>query len=339
MKRWFTFAALLVLPSFTAQAHWASPGYLELKQSDEYTYAILWKIPLQAGKPMAISPALPDGCIEQTPIKSINTAAAVVQRWVARCEYGLTGKSIVIDGLTATLTDVLARVNRLDGSVQTVRLTGSEPFFVVTDSQDWLDVSRTYLALGFHHILAGTDHLLFVAALLIIVAGWRRLIATITAFTIAHSITLAMATLGWLHLPFQPIEAVIALSIVFLAVEIVRHNRSIHLNTAPGVSLTYKWPWVVAFTFGLLHGFGFAGALIEVGLPQNAIPLALLFFNIGVELGQLMFVGAFLLLTAVAGRLSMPRTKWIEVPAAYAIGAVAAYWTTQRVIGFWAYQI
>ncbi len=209
---------------------------------------------------------------------------------------------------------------------------------LMTDSQDWLDVSRTYLALGFHHILAGTDHLLFVAALLIIVAGWRRLIATITAFTIAHSITLAMATLGWLHLPFQPIEAVIALSIVFLAVEIVRHNRSIRLNTAPGVSLTYKWPWVVAFTFGLLHGFGFASALIDVGLPQNAIPLALLFFNIGVELGQLIFVGAFLLLTTVAGRLSMPRTKWIEVPAAYAIGAVAAYWTTQRVIGFWAYQ-
>jgi len=338
MKRWFTFAALVALPIFTAQAHWASPGYLELQQSDEYTYSILWKKPLQAGRPMAISPALPDGCIDQTPIKSINTAAAVVQRWVARCEYGLAGKSIVIDGLSATLTDVLARVNRLDGTVQTVRLTGDEPLFVVTDSPDRLDVSRTYLALGFDHILAGTDHLLFVAALLIIVAGWRRLIATITAFTVAHSITLAMATLGWLHLPFQPIEAVIALSIVFLAAEIVRHNTSLRTTTAPGVSLTYKWPWVVAFTFGLLHGFGFASALIDVGLPQNAIPLALLFFNVGVELGQLMFVGAFLVLTAVAGRLSMTRTKWIEVPAAYAIGAVAAYWTTERVIGFWAYQ-
>jgi len=324
---------LLLTGLFTpASAHWSSPGYLELKQSDELTYSVLWKVPLQAGEPLRLSPSMPDGCIEQTPVNTVKVALAVVHRWVARCEGGLTGKSIAIDGLSASLTDVLARVNRTDGSVQTVRLTGDSPSFIISDSPGWLDVSRTYLALGFDHILAGVDHLLFIAALLMIVTGWRRLVATVTAFTIAHSITLAAATLGWIRVPFQPVEAVIALSILFLAVEIVRHNTT----GRPGSSLTYQWPWVVAFTFGLLHGFGFASALLDVGLPQNAIPLALLFFNVGVELGQLLFVGGFMMLTLIADRISLPRVGWVEVTAAYAIGSVAAYWTITRVVGFWA---
>lgn len=327
---------MLTMLAAPAGAHWASPGYLELKQSDAHTYSVLWKVPLQAGKPMQLSPVLPDGCAEQTPVTAVRLATAVVHRWIARCDGGLTGKSILIDGLPSTLTDVLARVNRLDGTVQTVRLTGGSPEFVISDSADWLDVSRTYLLLGFDHILAGIDHLLFVAALLIIVSGWRRLIATVTAFTVAHSITLALATLGWVKLPFRPVEAVIALSILFLAVEIVRHKTLVRTDTVQRPGLTYRWPWIVAFTFGLLHGFGFASALLDVGLPQNAIPLALLFFNVGVELGQLLFVGIFLAFTWAAGKFSLPRLRWIEVTAAYAIGAVAAYWTIERVVGFWA---
>lgn len=333
-------ASLLMLVLMTvlaapAIAHWASPGYLELKQSDANTYSVLWKVPLQAGNPMPLSPVLPENCVEQTPVTTARIATAVIHRWIARCDGGLTDRAILIDGLPTTVTDVLARVNRLDGTVQTTRLTGDSPTFVVNDSADWLDVSRTYLLLGFDHILAGIDHLLFVAALLIIVSGWRRLVATVTAFTVAHSITLAMATLGWANLPFQPIEAVIALSILFLALEIVRHNTIGRTGEDPGASLTYRWPWIVAFTFGLLHGFGFASALLDVGLPQNAIPLALLFFNIGVELGQLLFVGGFLVFTWAAGKISIPRMRWVEVTAAYAIGAVAAYWTIERVIGFW----
>ena len=364
MRQWLRISWLLCYFMIApAQAHWASPGYLELQQTGEESYSVLWKVPLQAGRPLQMAPVLPDTCMEQTPVTSVKTTMAVIQRWLIHCPGSLIGKSIVINGLPNTLTDVLARVNRLDDTVQTVRLKGDNPGFVVAQSPSWIDVSTTYLVLGFEHILSGIDHLLFVLALLIIVTGWRRLVATITAFTIAHSFTLAAVTLGFVYVPRPPVEAVIALSILFLAVEIAhRHmttkhstgtvaggqinasgatgNRGPTTTTASNVreneTLTYNWPWLVAFTFGLLHGFGFAGALTEIGLPQNAIPLALLFFNIGVELGQLAFVAGFLFLSWVFTRLSSVRSKWIEITAAYAIGAVAAYWTIERVVSFWA---
>ena len=366
MTRWFGITWLLCcFMPVPVQGHWASPGYLELQQTGEESYSVLWKVPLQAGRPLKLAPVLPDTCMDQTPATSVRTSTAVIQRWLIRCTGGLTDKPIVIDGLPNTLTDVLARVNRLDDTVQTVRLKGDSPGFVVAQSPGWVDVSTTYLVLGFEHILSGIDHLLFVLALLIIVKGWRRLVATITAFTMAHSFTLGAATLGFVYVPRPPVEAVIALSILFLAVEIAhRHmtskqsidtvvggppidvsgatgNRSPTAPTAAlsvrgNESLTYNWPWLVAFTFGLLHGFGFAGALTEVGLPQNAIPLALLFFNIGVELGQLAFVAGFLFLSWVFTHLSPVHSRWVEITAAYAIGAVAAYWTIERVVSFWA---
>jgi hydrogenase/urease accessory protein HupE len=185
--------------------------------------------------------------------------------------------------------------------------------------------------LGIEHILSGIDHLLFVLALVLLVHGPRRLLATITAFTAAHSLTLAGATLGWVHVPGPPVEASIALSIVFVASEIVhtRQGRD---------SVTQHYPWVVAFTFGLLHGFGFAGALAQVGLPQSSIPIALLFFNVGVEIGQLLFVGAVLAVIAVAWRagqrlrLSLPAWHWRIAP--YAIGALASFWLIERIAAF-----
>jgi hydrogenase/urease accessory protein HupE len=197
-------------------------------------------------------------------------------------------------------------------------------------------VAGAYLRLGVEHIWSGIDHLLFVLALLLLVKGWRRVVATITAFTIAHSITLAMATLGFVHVPQKPVEAAIALSIVFVAAEIVRSRRG-----QPG--LTEKAPWVVAFIFGLLHGFGFASALSEVGLPQNAIPVALLFFNVGVEVGQLLFIAAVFAFIALA-RLTIPWLRpttpnaqpsslWRLVPP-YAIGGVAMCWLIQRIAAF-----
>lgn len=329
MKRWVCSLLLTWLMIGPAQAHWASPGYLELKQTAEGTYSVLWKVPLQAGRPLGLEPLLPDGCVDKTPVRPVKTATAVVKRWITRCAGGLTGKPISIGGLPTSLTDVLARVTHMDGTVQTVRLTPDDSSFTVTAAPDWIDVSTTYLALGVEHILSGIDHLLFVLALLIIVSGWRRLVATITAFTVAHSITLGAATLGWVYMPRPPVEAVIALSILFLAVEIVHRARG-------RLGITERAPWVVAFTFGLLHGFGFAGALTEVGLPQNAIPLALLFFNVGVEVGQLLFVGAFVLLTWLWSRISLPRSRWVEITAAYVIGCVAAYWAIERVVGFWA---
>ena len=192
-------------------------------------------------------------------------------------------------------------------------------------------MAATYLRLGVEHILFGIDHLLFVLALVILVQGGRRLVATITAFTLAHSLTLAGATLGLVRIPQRPVEAVIALSIMFVATEVV-HGR----EGRPG--LTAERPWVVAFTFGLLHGFGFAGALREVGLPQQAIPVALLFFNVGVELGQLLFIAFVLAVAAlvrrIAQRVALPRPAWAWRVPANAIGTVAAYWTIGRVVQF-----
>ncbi|MFQ5575169.1 MAG: HupE/UreJ family protein, partial [Terriglobia bacterium] len=241
---------------------------------------------------------------------------------------GLIGKMIRIDGLSTTLTDVLARVSFLDGYTQTTLIRPSNPSFVIQGSQSTLQVSRQYLVLGIEHILGGIDHLLFVLGLLLIVRGFGLLLKTITAFTIAHSITLAMAALGFVNVPQAPVEAVIALSILFLASELAKQQKG-----NPG--LTARYPWVVALSFGLLHGFGFAGALSEVGLPQTDIPLALLFFNVGVEIGQLMFVAAVLLVRWLIQILKFRWPVWTEQTPAYAIGSLAAFWFIQRTVSFW----
>ena len=210
---------------------------------------------------------------------------AYIERRTIRRDGGFAGHTVAIKGLSATSTDVLVRIETLGGTMQTERLSPTRTTFVVQATPDASEVAATYLRLGIEHILFGFDHLLFVLALVILVRGWRRVVATVTAFTVAHSLTLAAATLGLVSVPGPPIEAAIALSIVLVAVEIVNARRG-----TP--SLAARWPWLVAFCFGLLHGFGFAGALAEIGLPHHAIPIALLFFNLGVEIGQLAFVAA-----------------------------------------------
>jgi hydrogenase/urease accessory protein HupE len=322
-------AVVFWLASTVTLAHEVRPGYLELREAAPDKFAVLWKVPVRGDRRFGIRPQLPEQCGESTPVATFPAAGALIERWTVACEGGLSGHTINIDGLQNTLTDVLVRVERLDAPTLTVRLQPDSPSFVVSERAAGWQIANTYLWLGVEHILLGIDHLLFVLALLIIVKGWRRLVATITSFTLAHSITLAVATLGYVHVPQQPVEAMIALSILFLATEIVHRWQG-----RPG--LTQRWPWLVAFTFGLLHGFGFAGALAEVGLPEDAIPLALLFFNIGVELGQLLFVGAFLLLSRALAELLTPQRQWAtEVLPAYLIGSVAAYWTLDRVTGFW----
>jgi hypothetical protein len=273
-----------------------------------------------------------------TPPQTTFANDASTERWSVKRPVGLTGGEIQIDGLAATMTDVLARIENLDGTTQVTRLTPSSPSLVVSAAPSALDVMRTYLVLGVEHILFGVDHLLFVLALLILVKGWRKLVGTITAFTVAHSITLAGATLRFVHVPSKPVEATIALSIVFVACEII-HGRSGRSG------LTEAWPWVIAFTLGLLHGLGFAGALREVGLPQNAIPLALLFFNVGVEVGQLLFISSIMavIVLAVHAARKITRSKvapqfasrWCETISAYAIGGVAMFWVIQRAAAIW----
>ena len=308
----------------SSYGHALQPGYLELRPFDADIYAVAWKVPAVGGRPMAIAARLPESCEPRVPGQPIWDGAAYLARWTATCPGGLVGGTIAIDGLSATMTDVLVRIQRPDGTEQTARLTPSAPSFVVEAVPGTLDVAGTYLALGIEHILLGIDHLLFVLALLILVTGWRRLVWTITAFTAAHSITLAAATLGFVRVAPGPVEAVIALSILFVAMEIV-HTR----QGRPGI--TERRPWIVAFAFGLLHGFGFAGALAQLGLPEQAIPVALLFFNVGVEAGQLMFVAAVLAVIAAWRRLEAPWPQWAWRVPVYAIGSLAAYWTIERV--------
>jgi hydrogenase/urease accessory protein HupE len=329
MKSWAAGIGLFVFLVSLASAHEMRPSYLEIRETAPATYELLWKLPVRGDRRLPLAPRLPDPCRKLAPAASYAAAGAQVTRWTVRCDGGLAGQRVEIAGLDNTFTDVLARVEHLDGAVQTVRIKPGDSAFAVQASPSALALSGTYLWLGMEHIWLGIDHLLFVFALLLIVSGWRRLVATITAFTVAHSITLVSATLGWVQVPQQPVEAVIALSILFLATEIVHGLRG-------RPALTARQPWIVAFVFGLLHGFGFAGALAEVGLPQQAIPLALLFFNLGVEVGQLVFVAVVLALGRLLRSLGSIPIRQGQFAASYAIGGLAAMWTIERVAVFWA---
>jgi hydrogenase/urease accessory protein HupE len=323
--------ALLLSVTGIAVAHEVRPAFLKISDvsatAGAQSYEVLWRVPTGAPVPLLIDVQLPEDCSPISEKLSWESASVEHDRWTVRCAGGLTGRRVEIAGLTASVTDVLVRYERADGTTQVVRLTPTRPSFVVTAAESTLEVIATYTWLGVEHILLGIDHLLFVLALLMIVAGWRLLIATVTSFTLAHSITLAAATLGWVSVPQSPVEAVIALSILFVCMEIV-HWR----DGRPGAAR--RWPWIVAFVFGLLHGFGFAGALSEIGLPENEIPLALLFFNVGVELGQLAFIAAVFALWAVAGRLRINWPEWAWRVPVYAIGSLAAFWTIERIAKF-----
>jgi hydrogenase/urease accessory protein HupE len=316
----------------SAFGHALEPGYLELRQIDESLYAVVWKKPAIEGVPMAIAVRLPEQCDPRTEGQLTWDGSAFFSRWTATCTDGLEGGELRIEGLEQTSTDVLIRFDFTNGVTGTQRLTPTDTSFIVPAQPDRLEVVRIYFAFGVEHILGGIDHLLFVLALLLLVKGARRIVATVTAFTVAHSITLAGATLGWVYMPGPPIEATIALSIAFVAAEIL-HSR----QGRPG--LTERYPWIVAFTFGLLHGFGFAGALQQVGLPQTEIPIALLFFNIGVEAGQLIFIAAvfavFWLLHRSTLGIRMTHADWAPALPAYVIGSLAVFWFVQRTVAFW----
>jgi hydrogenase/urease accessory protein HupE len=316
---------LLLLLSGAADAHEVRPAYLRIQQTAPETFDVLWRVPARGELRLGIYVSMPAHCTSPEEIFGWQEGGTFVERWTSQCPGGISGSRVEITGLSFTVIDALARYERLDDTTQVVRLTPADPGFEVTDSESWSQVASTYTALGVEHILLGIDHLLFVLALLLLVPNTRTLVWTITSFTLAHSLTLAAATLGWVHVPQAPVEAVIALSILFVAMEIVHWRQG-----RPGV--TRRMPWVVAFTFGLLHGFGFAGALSEIGLPEHAIPLSLLFFNVGVELGQLAFIAAVMLAWSAMKRITLPQWAW-RVPV-YAIGSMAAFWTIDRISGF-----
>ena len=332
--RWCLLAALL-LPAQPLSAHEVRPGFLELRETAANAFLMTWKVPALGEYRLGITPRLPESCHVIGEPTSVQAGGAFIEHARVNCDRGLEGQTIAIDRLDATLTDVLVRIESVDGSVRSARLTPSSPSFIVPVQPGPLMVVRDYVGLGIEHILFGIDHLLFVLCLLLLVRGVRKLLTTVTAFTLAHSITLAAATLGFIRVPAAPVEATIALSIVFLASELVRggarpDEMAARRCEAGRSAVTRTYPWLIAFSFGLLHGLGFAGALAEVGLPQREIPLALFAFNVGVELGQLAFVTAVLSLMRIARIVPLRLPAWAPGAAGYAIGSVAAFWVFAR---------
>ncbi|HVY08356.1 MAG TPA: HupE/UreJ family protein [Burkholderiales bacterium] len=319
---------LLACLAFEVRADVFRPAYLEIRETAADQYDVLWKVPAQGELRLAAQVGFPEDVRQLTPPVGIFSDGAYVERWRIQRNGGLAGQVVRIKGVAAGVTDVIARVEREDGGSQLERLPPERLEFVIKGPSSSTEIARSYLVLGVGHILHGMDHLLFVFALLLIVRGGRRIFFTITAFTLAHSITLVAATLGWIRVPGPPVEAVVALSIVFVAAEIVSGLRG-------HAGLTARAPWAVAFGFGLLHGLGFASALSQIGLPQQSIPLALAMFNVGVEVGQLVFVAAVLPLHAVVARATSNWPGWTRYLAPYAIGTVAMFWVIDRVGAFW----
>ena len=325
MIRWTLIVCLQLLFASLALGHEVRPAYFEIRETDAAQYDILWKTPARGDATIRLEVQLPDTCTDVSPRSIVNDGAAQAVRWRVKCDGGLAGQNISIDGLDTTMVEAIVRYERANGATQSVRLMAGEASFVVDKPSTVWGVASVYLPLGVDHILLGFDHLCFVLVLLLLIKDVRRLIWSITAFTVAHSITLAAASLGWVTAPSGPIEALIAFSIAVVAAEVVGVNRG---EDIPGSSQ----PWIIAFAFGLLHGFGFAGALSETGLPADAVPSALLFFNVGVEVGQLVFVACVLAIGLLIRRAWPKLILPASTATAYAVGALAAYWTIDRVV-------
>ena len=316
----------LVAPPLAA-AHELQPGFLELKEVAPGRYDVLWKLPSlgeSSDVRMPIAPIFPDTCRQLGDARTERSGTAWVFTARLDCKGGLAGRTLAIEGLEAFTTDVLVRAQHADGGVETHILKPIQPSVTLRSAGDARRGAWAYLYLGIEHILLGVDHLLFVLGLLLIVRDRWMLVKTVTAFTVAHSITLAVATFGIAQVPALPLNAAIALSILFLGPEVVRRWRG-------ETSFTIRHPWVVAFAFGLLHGFGFASGLAQLGLPKGEIPLALLLFNVGVELGQLAFVVLILLLERAFRQLEIHWPILVQRLPGYAVGTLGAFWTIQRV--------
>lgn len=331
MRRFIALALLWLALVPAAFAHEIRPAFLAIREIEPDVYDFMWKTPARGEMRLALNVIQPAECANTSEPRSTMVGGAVIERWRARCAGGIVARPITIENLSHTLTDVIVRFEPLAGSPRTLRVKPDDPVAIIPDKQPWTEVAATYFGLGVEHILLGFDHLIFVLALLLLVRDIRRLLGAITAFTVAHSLTLAGTTFGWIALPPAPVEATIALSITFIAVEIMRVR-------AGHASLTASMPWIASFAFGLLHGFGFAGALREIGIPEDAAPLALLFFNLGVEAGQLAFIAASLTIMFLWRRLA-PAAVSVRLgdlawrAPVYVIGITSAYWFIERTAG------
>jgi hydrogenase/urease accessory protein HupE len=313
----------------TLNADTINPSLLNIKESKLGWYDVTWKVPVKNNRSLDLSMHLPESLeIIGTPTQRVEPGALIETSRYKAAKSSILGEKVYVKGMKATQSQVLLRIELKDGAVFSKILKAEEAEFIIPQKASKLAVAYEYWKMGTIHILEGSDHLLFVFSLLLIVIGLKSLIQAVTAFTLAHSITLVLTTLGVISLPSAPTEAIISLSIMFLASEIIQKYR----GKSP---LTERYPWVVAFIFGLFHGLGFAGALAEIGIPQHEIPIALLMFNVGVETGQLIFIAGALLIITVLRRV-LPENLRVEtgkvVP--YVIGAVAAFWTIERIVAF-----
>lgn len=328
---WLAFVAVVLMglcSGMQASADEIRPALLDIKEQNTGLFAVTWKVPTRGDRVLAITPQLPKS-LELLGSPSVQgiPGARIEHATYKNNAKSLTGQNIVIEGLSAVQTDVLLLIQLQDGTQHSAILRPGSPSFTIPLEASTLEIAGDYWRLGTIHILEGVDHLLFVLALMLIIDGFGPLLKAVTAFTVAHSITLALATLGFIHVPSAPTEAIIALSILFLATEIIhKHNGQI--------GLTERYPWLIAFTFGLFHGLGFAGALSEIGVPQHEVPLALFMFNVGVETGQVLFIVVVVALLEGLRRLPRQVPKGALQLVPYAIGGIAAFWTIERIASF-----
>lgn len=308
--------------SFDVLAHDVRPALLSMQETSADTFSVLWKRPVNAAIPLNLSVRMPSVCEASDATSRRNVGDFSISQWQAHCAGGLANTAFIIDGLATSVTDVLLQIQFLNGTLFVERLTPDKTSVSIPAEPSVLGVMRSYVLLGVEHILSGIDHLLFVLCIMLLISGKKKLLFAITAFTVAHSLTLVMSILGYAAMNNGVVEVLIALSIVLLAYEVIRYNKGV-------IGLSTEFPWVVIFVFGLMHGFGFAGALADIGLPANNIPIALLFFNLGVEVGQLLFVVVTLLIVMPIGRYIDRWPNWRITPA-YAIGIAGAFWFFQR---------
>ncbi len=327
------FAALAFgLYAAAAQAHEVRPAYLEIHETAPRRFELTWKQPAMGGVALRLVPHLSNGWLSAPPREERITPAYLVRTWQVRATSAdpLSGQTLEVAGLERSITDVLVSVRLADGRAFETILKPDHPSAQVAFRAEASGLAvPAYFRLGVEHILTGVDHLMFVLGLLLLVGIRWRLVKAITAFTLAHSLTLAASAVGLAHPPSAVIEALVALSIVFVAAELVYARRG-----EGGIAAAH--PWLIAFAFGLLHGFAFAGALAEVGLPKDAIPASLLLFNLGVEAGQLLFVGAAILVVLALRPLRRRLPAALDALAPqlppYAIGAFAAFWFVERTV-------
>ena len=321
------FLIIAVFSGINSYAHEVRPGFLEINEREPGLFDLKWKVPTRGNRVLAISPILPNILKKVGLTSSYKIPGAWIEQSTYESNGSILGKTISIKGLNAVQTDVLLQINLFDGTNYSSILKPNSPSYDIPLKPTKYGVALSYWEMGLIHILEGIDHLLFLLAIMLIITGFGNLLKTITAFTVAHSLTLGLATLGFVNVPVAPTEAVISLSIVFLAVEIIRDKMG-------EKTITGSYPWIIAFIFGLFHGLGFANALFEVGLPQNNIPLALFMFNVGVETGQIIFLVVVLILLSILKRINIywPKGTWRLAP--YAIGTIAGFWTIERIISF-----